>query len=152
MYIVCVCVCMCVFQSPEYVWMKVDHLLALSEWLYTHQFPVEEALGHLRWALALTTEAAGEEKQEEEEEGEQEVEEGDTVKSECGVCAREKAVQILVRMAWLQGRGSPGHRESCLAAVAHCCLMWKVKDVSHDLVVHFDHLLLLLTVGHTGVS
>ena len=98
--------------------MKVDYLLALSEWLYSHQFPVEDALSHLKWALSLLL---GAERGEEEEEG------GKEATPECGVPAREKAVHILVVMARLQGKGSGGHRESCLAALAHCCLIWKVR-------------------------
>ena len=117
--------------------VKVDYLLALSEWLYCHQFPVEDALSHLRWALALLMDPAREEgkREVEEEEGEEEEDGGREAKSECGVLAREKAVHILVMMAKLQGKGSGGHRESCLAALAHCCLMWKVRIMTHTMLL-----------------
>ena len=112
------------------MWVKVDYLLVLSEWLYEHQFPVEEVLSHLQWTLTLLLDQGGEEKQ---EEGEREEEGGgkeERSRSECGVCTWEKVVQILVRMARLQSRGGDGHRESCLAALAHCCLIWKVRSQS----------------------
>ncbi|CAI7993280.1 Cilia- and flagella-associated protein 46 [Geodia barretti] len=111
--------------SPEYVVVKIDYLLALSEWLYCHQFPVEDALSHLRWALALLMDTVREEGKREVEEEEGGEDGRREAKFECGVLAREKAVYILVMMAKLQGKGSGGHRESCLAALAHCCLMWK---------------------------
>ena len=127
----CVCVC---FQDG--VWVKVDRILVLSEWLYTHQFPTEDSLGHLKWALTLLLDTGGEREREEEgEDGEEE----EQAEPECGVGVREKAVQILVMMARLQGRGSGGHRESCLAALAHCYLLWKVRQklcISPEVYIH----------------
>ena len=108
------------------MWLRVDYILAFSEWLYSHQFPIEEALGHLQWALSLLTErGGGGEQGEEGEEGGGGGGGGEGVDGpECRVL--ERAVCVLVMMAQLQGRGSTGHRESCLAAVAYCNLIWKV--------------------------
>ena len=138
----CDCFGACVFvcQSPEYVVVKIDYLLALSEWLYCHQFPVEDALSQLRWALALLMDTAREEGKREVEEEEGGEDGGREAKFECGVLAREKAVYILVMMAKLQGKGSGGHRESCLAALAHCCLMWKVRIVTHTMLYTMSYL------------
>lgn len=107
------------------MWLKVDYILALSEWLYTHQFPVEEALSHLKWALNLLVVGNGEniedhDKKEKDEEGKEESDE----EVKCRVF--EKAMCVLVMMAQLHGRGSPGHKECCLAALAYCNLIWKV--------------------------
>ena len=138
--------CVFVCQSPEYVVVKIDYLLALSEWLYCHQFPVEDALSQLRWALALLMDTAREEGKREVEEEEGGEDGGREAKFECGVLAREKAVHILVMMAKLQGKGSGGHRESCLAALAHCCLMWKVGIVTHTMLLS-----LYTYIGNTGL-
>ena len=40
-------------QSSSHTWQKVDYLLEFSEWLYAHQYPVQDALSHLQWALTL---------------------------------------------------------------------------------------------------
>lgn len=134
--------------------MKVDILISLSEWLYQHQYPVEDALRHLKWALSLLlTPREGKEKEEKEEEEKEEVVEKDEEegkRSEPSVSTREKVVQILVMMARLQGRENTSHKETCLAALAHCYLIWKVR-----LSCLIDHILLLLLpslcAGHIGI-
>ena len=130
-YSVCMNHCYAVtilFQSCSHTWQKVDYLVAFSEWLYTHQCPVQDALSHLQWALTLLLQQEEGEGEEGEgaKEGEEEREEGEVARP---VCVLEKAVCVHVMMAQLQGRGSQGHRESCLAAVAYCYLIWKVGCV-----------------------
>ena len=129
-------------QSQIYTWQKVDYILAFSEWLYAHQYPTQDALSHLQWALTLLLQSGkivdrGEEEgtREGEEMGEGRTEsgqEGEQIEGEVhvpvtSVSVMEKAVQVYVIMAQLHGRGSQGHRESCLAALAYCCLIWKVR-------------------------
>lgn len=128
-------------QSRNHTWKKVDYILAFSEWLYTHQYPVQDTLSHLQWALTLLLQSGMEEggKVEEEEgvrkgeKGEGGTErgeggqiEGEVTRSASGVRVLEKVVCVHVMMAQLQGQGSCRHRESCRAALAHCCLIWKV--------------------------
>ncbi len=40
-------------QSPCHTWQKVDYILELGEWLYTHQFPPQDALDQLHWATGM---------------------------------------------------------------------------------------------------
>ena len=129
-------------QSLNYTWQKVDYILAFSEWLYTHQYPMQDALSQLQWALTLllqsgtTAERGEEEGMREGEEmgkgGTESAQEGEQIEGEVNVpvtsvSVMEKAVQVYVIMAQLHGQGSQGHRESCLAGLAYCCLIWKVR-------------------------
>ena len=115
------------------MWLRVDYILALSEWLYTHQFPVEEALSHLKWALNLLV-GNGEDhdKKKKDEEGKEESDE----EVKCRVF--EKAMCVLVMMTQLHGRGSPGHKECCLAALAYCNLIWKVYIYIRVCPLHYS--------------
>lgn len=54
-------------QSPVHLWQKVDYVMEFSEWLYRHQYPVEDARGQLQWALTLLLTLGGEERGDEEE-------------------------------------------------------------------------------------
>ncbi|XP_044924407.1 cilia- and flagella-associated protein 46 isoform X2 [Mustela putorius furo] len=40
-------------QKPENEWQKVEYILELSEWLYYKQFPMEDVIFHLKWAVDI---------------------------------------------------------------------------------------------------
>ncbi|XP_007452074.1 PREDICTED: tetratricopeptide repeat protein 40 [Lipotes vexillifer] len=40
-------------QKPESEWQKVDHIMEFSEWLYHKQFPLEDVIFHLEWAIDI---------------------------------------------------------------------------------------------------
>nr|XP_025129616.1 cilia- and flagella-associated protein 46 isoform X5 [Bubalus bubalis] len=40
-------------QKPESEWQKVDYILEFSEWLYYKQFPLEDVIFHLKWAIDI---------------------------------------------------------------------------------------------------
>nr|XP_027786130.1 cilia- and flagella-associated protein 46 [Marmota flaviventris] len=40
-------------QKPESEWQKVDYILEFSQWLCFHQFPLEDVLLHLSWAVEI---------------------------------------------------------------------------------------------------
>ncbi|XP_052617131.1 cilia- and flagella-associated protein 46 isoform X5 [Peromyscus californicus insignis] len=40
-------------QKPESNWQKVDYIVEFSEWLYYKQFPMEEVVAHLEWAIEI---------------------------------------------------------------------------------------------------
>lgn len=129
-----------ILQSQIYTLQKAEYILTFSEWLYTHQYPVQDALSHLQWALTLLLQSGTAVERKEEEEGGMGEEgrrqdrghiDGEVDKPATSVSVMEKAVQVYVIMAQLHGRGSQGHRESCLAALAYCCLICKVSIYSH---------------------
>ncbi|XP_075468672.1 cilia- and flagella-associated protein 46 isoform X5 [Ascaphus truei] len=40
-------------QKPENDWQKVEYLMELAEWLYCNQFPVNDSLNQLDWAVDI---------------------------------------------------------------------------------------------------
>ncbi|KAM5271866.1 cilia- and flagella-associated protein 46 [Ctenodactylus gundi] len=40
-------------QKPESDWQKVDYIMELGEWLYHKQFPLEDVISHLTWAIEI---------------------------------------------------------------------------------------------------
>ncbi|XP_022424099.2 cilia- and flagella-associated protein 46 [Delphinapterus leucas] len=40
-------------QKPESEWQKVDYIMEFSEWLYHNQFPLEDVVFHLEWAIDI---------------------------------------------------------------------------------------------------
>ena len=40
-------------KKPESEWQKVDYILEFSEWLYYKQFPLEDVIFHLKWAIDI---------------------------------------------------------------------------------------------------
>ncbi|KAF5914545.1 hypothetical protein HPG69_010817 [Diceros bicornis minor] len=42
-----------VLQKPESEWQKVDYIMEFSEWLYYKQFPINDVIFHLKWAIDI---------------------------------------------------------------------------------------------------
>ncbi|XP_013358484.1 PREDICTED: cilia- and flagella-associated protein 46 isoform X2 [Chinchilla lanigera] len=40
-------------QKPESEWQKVDYIMEFSEWLYHKQFPLEDVVSQLSWAIEI---------------------------------------------------------------------------------------------------
>ncbi|XP_035317165.1 cilia- and flagella-associated protein 46 isoform X1 [Cricetulus griseus] len=40
-------------QKPESNWQKVDYIIEFSQWMYYNQFPMEEVIFHLDWAIEI---------------------------------------------------------------------------------------------------
>ncbi|CAO2583736.1 Cilia- and flagella-associated protein 46 [Lemmus lemmus] len=40
-------------QKPESNWQKVDYIVEFSEWMYYKQFPMEDVIAHLEWAIEI---------------------------------------------------------------------------------------------------
>nr|XP_030688013.1 cilia- and flagella-associated protein 46 [Globicephala melas] len=40
-------------QKPESEWQKVDYIMEFSEWLFHNQFPLEDVVFHLEWAIDI---------------------------------------------------------------------------------------------------
>lgn len=45
-------------KKPESQWQKVDYIMEFSEWLYYRQFPLEDVVFHLKWAIDILAEDA----------------------------------------------------------------------------------------------
>lgn len=43
----------CIPKKPESAWQKVDSIMEFSEWLYHKQFPLEDVVFHLKWAIDI---------------------------------------------------------------------------------------------------
>lgn len=40
-------------KKPESNWQKIDYILEFSEWMYYKQFPMEDVIAHLEWAIEI---------------------------------------------------------------------------------------------------
>ncbi|KAI5270262.1 Cilia- And Flagella-Associated Protein 46 [Manis pentadactyla] len=40
-------------QKPESEWQKVDYIMEFGKWLYCKQFPMEDVVFHLKWAINI---------------------------------------------------------------------------------------------------
>uniref|UniRef100_A0A8C6QI67 Cilia and flagella associated protein 46 n=1 Tax=Nannospalax galili TaxID=1026970 RepID=A0A8C6QI67_NANGA len=40
-------------QKPESNWQKVDYIVEFSQWMYCRQFPLEDVVAHLEWAIEI---------------------------------------------------------------------------------------------------
>lgn len=40
-------------KKPESEWQKVDYIMEFSQWLYHKQFPLEDVVFHLKWAVDI---------------------------------------------------------------------------------------------------
>lgn len=40
-------------QSPSNEWLKVDYLLEFGQWLYSNEFPLQDAIDQLEWAVDI---------------------------------------------------------------------------------------------------
>ena len=42
-----------VAQSPSNEWQKFDYLLEFGQWLYCNEFPVQDSLEQIEWAIDI---------------------------------------------------------------------------------------------------
>ena len=41
------------FQSPSNEWQKADLLLEFGQWLYYNEFPLQDAVDQIEWAMDI---------------------------------------------------------------------------------------------------
>ncbi|XP_047559332.1 cilia- and flagella-associated protein 46 isoform X1 [Lutra lutra] len=125
-------------QKPENEWQKVEYILELSEWLYYKQFPMEDVIFHLKWAvdiLMLITPARDTPEGAEEPLSTQEAPES-MVSKDMGTVPMEKLrnvrqLEALARaytlLALMVSPSAAGYEEYCL--LAYMCLrrIWQVS-------------------------
>ncbi|XP_069914365.1 cilia- and flagella-associated protein 46 isoform X3 [Oryctolagus cuniculus] len=134
-------------QKPESEWQKVDYIVQFSQWLYSRQFPLEDAVLHLRWAisilLAMKPRDAPTAKREPEPEPEpagaslpvQEVpggpatEDVETASLEKlrNVRQLETLARTHVLLALMVAPGSSDHKDACLLAYTFLRQIWQVS-------------------------
>ncbi|XP_074153317.1 cilia- and flagella-associated protein 46 [Sminthopsis crassicaudata] len=144
-------------QKPENTWKKIDYLIEFSEWLYHNQFPVENVLSHLDWAIdlvlnmktqnsspeemaispTLMEDAGGEEtgdvpektslKQEGNLEESPEVAQKVTMETLTNVRQLETLAYAHTLQAVISGTGSPLCEENCLMAYRYIMRIWEVS-------------------------
>ena len=42
-----------VLQSPSNEWQKFDYLLEFAQWLYSNEFPLDDSLAQIDWAIDI---------------------------------------------------------------------------------------------------
>ncbi|XP_074088215.1 LOW QUALITY PROTEIN: cilia- and flagella-associated protein 46 [Macrotis lagotis] len=125
-------------QKPESTWKKIDYLLEFSEWLYNHQFPLNNILFHLDWAIDLLlfmkTQTPGMEEMEEVTSNpEGHVEESSeatpkvTIESLNSVRQLEMLAYAHILLALVSGGGSSQYEENCLMAYRCIMRIWEVS-------------------------
>lgn len=43
----------CILQSASNEWQKFDYLLEFGQWLYCSEFPLEDAMDQIQWAIDI---------------------------------------------------------------------------------------------------
>ena len=41
------------FQSPSNEWLKIDLLIEFGQWLYSNEFPLQDAIDQIEWAVDI---------------------------------------------------------------------------------------------------
>eukprot|EP00075_Anas_platyrhynchos_P026650 XP_027315903.1 cilia- and flagella-associated protein 46 isoform X2 [Anas platyrhynchos] len=131
-------------QKQENEWQKVDYLMEFAEWLYCNQFPLNDVIKPLDWAvgLLLHMKFSMQSSQEEEEKSTKKLLPMENLKIDVGrndVMPRInlenltniKQLEALFRaqtlMAVVSGHSSPFHQQHCLMAYACVIRIWQVS-------------------------
>ncbi|KAG5196142.1 hypothetical protein R6Z07F_018059 [Ovis aries] len=133
-------------QKPESQWQKVDYIMEFSEWLYYRQFPLEDVVFHLKWAIDILLRmhpvgrvpepagvgAAGAEDADEQVSTLGAVEgPGDPGPPSLQELQSVRQLETLARaytlLALVVSPGSAGHQDYCLQAYAFLHRIWQVS-------------------------
>ncbi|CAN8215744.1 unnamed protein product [Coccothraustes coccothraustes] len=131
-------------QKPEDEWQRVDYLMEFAECLYCNQFPLNDAIKPLQWAvdLLLCMRFPMQSSQEEERNALPELLPTENAKMDDGANATMpqmnledlsniKQLEALFRaqtlMALFSGHGSSFHQQHCLMAYACIIRIWQVS-------------------------
>ncbi|XP_008581370.1 PREDICTED: tetratricopeptide repeat protein 40, partial [Galeopterus variegatus] len=129
-------------QKPESKWQKVDYILEFSEWLYYNQFPLEDVVFHIEWAIEilLAMKPPGDVPKPEptpEEEHTPVQTPAESPVSEHGEAASwerlhsvrqlEALARAHILLALVVGPGAASHQDACLLAYAFLRRLWQVS-------------------------
>nr|XP_058154071.1 cilia- and flagella-associated protein 46 isoform X2 [Dasypus novemcinctus] len=149
-------------QKPESTWHKVDYIVELSEWLYDKQFPLEDVVFHLRWAIDLLLATSGPGSATEPAEGHapgqapvdnpacQETAPR-SLASLRNVRQLDALARTYIQLALMASPSAPSYQDCCLVAVTLLQRIWQVTFLTagkllsenKDLAVTSSYLLLL---------
>nr|XP_009929955.1 PREDICTED: tetratricopeptide repeat protein 40 [Opisthocomus hoazin] len=133
-----------VLQKQENEWQKVDYLMEFAEWLYCNQFPLNDVIKPLDWAVDLLLHMKFS-MQSSQEEGKNTIPKfspTENLKMDIGAndtkpqinledLSNIKQLEALFRaqtlMAVISGNGSPFHEQHCLMAYACIVRIWQVE-------------------------
>ncbi|KYO42269.1 cilia- and flagella-associated protein 46 isoform B [Alligator mississippiensis] len=132
-----------VLQKKESQWQKVHYLMEFSEWLYYNQFPLDDVIKHLDWAINILLHMKFATKPL--EEGEKNLIK-ETPSSELmidlgkkntipqvafqdlqNIRQLENLFRAYTLIAIISGRSSPYHQQHCLMAYACIIRIWQVS-------------------------
>ncbi|XP_038599783.1 cilia- and flagella-associated protein 46 [Tachyglossus aculeatus] len=126
-------------QKQESTWQKVDFLMEFAEWLYFKQFPLNDAIYQLNWAIDISLQMTYSLNLIEEEEKSylaqaafletqpsKEIKQI-TINDIRNVRQLETLVRAHTIMAFILPHGSSNHQEHCLMAYAYVLRIWKVS-------------------------
>ncbi|XP_032047141.1 cilia- and flagella-associated protein 46 [Aythya fuligula] len=131
-------------QKQENEWQKVDYLMEFAEWLYCNQFPLNDVIKPLDWAvgLLLHMKFSMQSSQEEEKKSIKKLLPMENLKIDVGRndvmpqinlenLTNIKQLEALFRaqtlMAVVSGHSSPFHQQHCLMAYACVIRIWQVS-------------------------
>ncbi|XP_060027023.1 cilia- and flagella-associated protein 46 isoform X2 [Erinaceus europaeus] len=118
-------------QKPESEWQKVDYIVEFSEWLYHRQFPMEDVVFHLEWALdiLLAMQPAGQAPEADEESllGEATPESPAPWDRLRSVRQLDTLARIFTLLALMTTRRCVHYEDRCLLAFACLHRIWQVS-------------------------
>ncbi|XP_050567907.1 cilia- and flagella-associated protein 46 [Cygnus atratus] len=134
-------------QKQENEWQKVDYLMEFAEWLYCNQFPLNDVIKPLDWAvgLLLHMKFSMQSSQEEEKKSIKKLLPMENLKIDVGRndvmpqinledLSNIKQLEALFRaqtlMAVVSGHSSPFHQQHCLIAYACVIRIWQLKNLT----------------------
>ncbi|KAM9188465.1 cilia- and flagella-associated protein 46 [Mergus octosetaceus] len=139
-------------QKQENEWQKVDYLMEFAEWLYCNQFPLNDVIKPLDWAvgLLLHMKFSMQSSQEEEKKSIKKLLPMENLKIDVGRndvmpqinlenLTNIKQLEALFRaqtlMAVVSGHSSPFHQQHCLMAYACVIRIWQVSLSASELII-----------------
>ncbi|XP_060097359.1 cilia- and flagella-associated protein 46 [Heteronotia binoei] len=111
-----------VLQKKEFELKKVDNLLEFAEWLYCNQFPLNEAIKCVDWAISILLHLKPVTKTLDDEDTSNEITVGDFK----NIKQLEALLRAHTLKAVISGHDSPSHEQHCLMAYTFVVRIWQV--------------------------
>nr|XP_016847701.1 PREDICTED: cilia- and flagella-associated protein 46 [Anolis carolinensis] len=112
-----------VLQKKEFELKKVDNLIDFAEWLYCKEFPLNEAIKHLDWAINILLYLNPVRNSPEDEDSRGQI----MIRDIKYIKQLEALVRAHTVMAVISGHESPFHEQHCLMAYTFMMRMWQIS-------------------------